>query len=287
MLREPAKVFAPANESTRSDFEARTVPTNVISSHASQWDVAKIKEDAQWLSKNAGINLVAALRLVVIEIQSRSRRQLTDALSSQDAANLREAAGLSNGQAAALFPGIEFGTTVDADEVSADFETTEARQRRLFDTLLTERRYFMMAADYFHSIRLYDQLPFNTTVIVDQLTELYNIQPPSHPKTELGKTLSAYMQYVADSMRRIESGVASVTDEQSLRGDQFEIAWLTTSLVEIVHALSVIFQVVDSMDKDFVLASIVNQWFSMMELYSFFDPIQSVRNMLLSLKSEN
>ncbi|KAF7562690.1 hypothetical protein G7046_g1426 [Stylonectria norvegica] len=285
LLKDPSTAFAPANETTRKDFETKTAPINVPPGPDGRLDVGVLKTDAEWLSRNGKINLVAALRVAVIEQQSRASRHLKGPLSSQDATNLREAAGLNNGQGSAFVADLGAATALDADEIWAEFEKLETRQRRLFDTYLTERRFFMMAADYAHSIKIYGRLPTFARINTD-LADSYGLNLPKGDDAE--QLLTAYLQVLTDSMTKIESGLNAVTDESWVNEDA-EMDWLRTLLTEAVHALSVVFQAVDSFGDDFAPSNVVNQWFSLMEIYNFFDAVQpiheSIAELILPLKT--
>ena len=272
LLKEPVTAFAPPNEAAKKDFETKTAPINVPPGPDHRFDIETIKKDAEWLGKNARINLVAALRVVVVEHQSRSSRHLKGPLSSQDATNLQEAAGLSNGQGSAFVSDLGASSALDAEEIWAEFEKPESRQRRLFDTYLTERRYFMMAADYALSIMLYERLPTFSKTNVD-LAKTYRLKLQSREDAE--PLLPAYFEVLISSMRSIESGLRAVTDENWVTED-VELDYLRTLLTETVHALSVAFQVIDSFGSDFAPSSAVNQWFSLMDIYRFFDSVQPV-----------
>ena len=239
-----------------------------------RYDIKAVKEDTEWLSKNVNINLTTALRLVVVEFQSRASRYLMGPLSLQDATNLQEAAGLSNGQGTGLVADLGSAAARDADETWNDFEATTARKQRLFDTYLAERRFFMMVADYASSIKLYGRLPTFAPVVgnVAQMYRLKGLQTAD----ELESLLPAYLQVLTNSMTRIESGLAAVTDDKILSSEDNEMEWIRTYLSEAVHALSIVFQVADSYENEFPPASSVNQWFSLMEVYNFFDNVHPV-----------
>jgi nuclear pore complex protein Nup188 len=272
LLEDPASTFAPADETTKKDFQTKTAPINVPASSDGRPDIESIKKDAEWLSKNAKINLVAALRIVVIEHQSRPARHLSGPLSSQDAKNLQEAAGLNNGQGSGFLSDLGSASALDAEEIWAEFEKTETRQRRLFDTYLTERRFFMMSADYANSIKLYGRLPTFANVDLD-LAKTYRLTLPARDDAE--PLLPTYLQILTDSMSRIESGLKAITDEKWVT-EEVEIDWIRTLLTEAVHALSVVFQIVDSFGDEFAPSNAVNQWFSLMDVYRFFDAVQPV-----------
>lgn len=275
LLKAPSTAFPPPNEAARKEYESKTAPINVTTASTERFDIKQIKEDAEWLGKNAKINLVAALRVVMVEYQSRASRHLMGPLSTQDAANLQEAAGLQNGEGTAFLSDLGAATALDDDEIHAEFAQPKSRKRRLFDTLLTERRCFMMAAEYSSSIKLYGRIPILAPGATE-LAELYKLLPAPQTRDESEAMLPAYLHVVTDCMGRIETGLKSATDESLLLTDEVEIDWLRTLLNEAVHALSVVFQVADSFGNDFPPSAAVNQWFSLMEAYAFFSFIQPV-----------
>lgn len=273
LLKNPVSAFAPSSDDTKKSFETKTAPINVPSGPDSRFDTETIKKDAEWLSKIAKLNLVAALRIVVIEHQSRPARHLMGSLSSQDATNLQEAAGLTNGQGSVFVSDLGAAAALDAEEIWTEFEKLETKQRRIFDTYLTERRYFMLAADYAHSILLYKRLPTFAQVDGD-IAETYRLKTPSREDAE--PLLPAYFDVLISSMRSIESGLQEIAEEKWVT-DDVELNWLRTLLTEAVHALSVAFQVIDSFGDDFAPSGSVSQWFSLMGIYNFFDAVQPVR----------
>ncbi|KAJ4162612.1 hypothetical protein NW754_014035 [Fusarium falciforme] len=279
LLDDPASTFAPPNDATNKDFDTKTAPIHVPASPDGRFDIDSIKKDATWLSKNAKINLVAALRIVVVEYQSRPASHLMGPLSSQDATNLQEAAGLYNGQGSAFLLDLGSASALDADEIWTEFEKPETRQRRLFNIYLSERRYFMMSADYANSIKLYERLPTFANVNLD-LAKTFRLKLPARDDAE--PLLPTYLQVLTDAMKLIESGLSSVTDEKWVTED-VELDWLRTLLTEAVHALSVVFQIVDSFDGDFAPSSAVNQWFTLMEVYRFFDAVQPIHESIAPL----
>lgn len=276
LLKNPSTVFAPPSDATQKEFETRTAPVNVTSASNDAVDIALVKEDAKWLSKTARLNLVAALRVVVVDIQSRPSRHLTGPLSSQDAANLQEAAGLSNGQGSSFLSELGAATASDADEIWTEFEKPETRKRRLFNTYLEERRYFAMSADYAHSIKLYGRLPIAAPV-ERNLAQLYRLTLPEQPKDEIEILLPAYIGVVANRMDSLGKGLAELTDDALLQLEDVELAYFRTQLVETTHSMSVVLQLADSLDNEFAPASAIGSWFSIMDRHAFLSQIQPVR----------
>ncbi|KJZ72854.1 hypothetical protein HIM_07798 [Hirsutella minnesotensis 3608] len=288
LLKDPTCAFEAPNEATKKDFDAKVAPLNAPSTSTDGKDTKHLKEDSEWLSKNAKINLLAALRVAIVELQSRPFRHLMGPLSSQDAANLQEAAGLQNGQGTSFLSDLGAASALDSDEISANFDKTESRRRRLFATFLAERRSFMMAMDYLQSIKLYSRLPIFVRADSD-LVALYGLKAPAKGKDVAASLLPAYLKVVSSCMGNIEAGLSCMTDDSLLLVDDVELDWLRTLLTEVIHALSVVFQLVDTLGSDFPPSAAITQWFSLMDLYNFFDAIQpihpAIAELILPLKT--
>ena len=76
LLEKPLDPFSHPSPQTKSQFEALTAPINITPSHHGQFNIDQIKGDALWLSEQTKINEPAALRIVVLEWQSRQDAQL-------------------------------------------------------------------------------------------------------------------------------------------------------------------------------------------------------------------
>lgn len=282
LLNNPSRAFSQPSEASKKDFETKTAPINVTPGADDRYDLEAIKRDTEWLSKNAKINLVAALRVVVIELQSRASTHLTGPLSSQDATNLKEAAGLERGHGSSLISDLGGGAALDAEEIWTEFEKADSRRQRLFATYLLERRNYMMVVEYALSIKLYERLPI-LTPIEAKLVQVYRLRLRQAPKEELEELLSNYLQAVSDRMTLIESGLTAQTDDPLLTNEYIELDWLRTLLTEVAHALSAIFQVVDKFGNDFAPSNAVNQWFTLMDMFSFFDRLQPINEAIAEL----
>lgn len=248
------------------------------------YDIKTIKDDSTWLSKNARINLVAALRIVVIEFQSRPRSQLTGPISTQDVANLQEAAGATNAQASNILPGLNLAATRDAIELQSDFDKDDARRRRIFQTYLAERRYFAMTTDHLFTLMLHEQLPScsandATRRIRDSFLEAYGLtsQTPSAegPAKTYHALIAQYFTLTSDSIKTCED-ITSIAEDQSILDDEMQIEWMKTFLTEAIHAMTVSFQLLDLCSQVLVSPELLKQWFQFVGDTSFLDVLGTV-----------
>ncbi|KAF4123159.1 nuclear pore complex protein Nup188 [Geosmithia morbida] len=282
LLKKPSSVFASPSDATQKDFETKTAPINATLASTDGVDINLVREDAKWLGKAARLNLVAALRIVVVDIQSRPSRHLTGPLSSQDAANLQEAAGLSNGQGSSFLSELGAAAAADADEIWTEFEKPETRRRRLFNTYLEERRYFAMSADYAHSIKLYNRLPI-TAPVEHNLNQLYRLTMPEQAKDEIEVLLPAYMSVVGERMDGLGRGLSELTDDALILLEDLELSYFRTQLTESIHAMSVVLQLADNLQNEFAPASAIGSWFSIMDRHAFLSQLQPIHESIAEL----
>lgn len=273
LLKDPSTAFAPPSDASKSTFDTRTAAIHVTPTPNEKFDINIIKEDAHWLSKNAKVNLVTALRAVVVEFQSRPASHLTGPLSTQDAVNLQEAAGITNIQSSTLAP--LSGVALDAETIWTEFEKPETRRQRLFQTYLAERRYFLMTASLVHETLLYGQPSAQLTAAAGLSTPPTLLAADERPKY-LNDLLTTYLDYVMEAAGRLAEGLGAVIDDKSLLVEELEMDWMHTVLTELVHAMSVVFQSVDGNGDTFAPGGVVGQWFSFMDGYGFFSGITAV-----------
>lgn len=218
----------------------------------------------------------------MVEFQSRASRHLCGPLSTQDATNLQEAAGLKNGQASSFLTDLGAGAALDAEEIWADFEKPDSRKRRIFETYLSERRCYMMAVDYCTSIRAYGYLPIHAATTTD-LAELYRLKTSFKAGEALSTLLSSHLQPLGDALDLVEAGFSSVTDDAALTSEEVEFNWLATILAETVHSMSIVLQLADMYGDKFPPSNILSHWFGLMARVTFFEHIQPFTEQIAQL----
>ncbi|KAI1406973.1 nucleoporin subcomplex protein binding to Pom34-domain-containing protein [Hypoxylon sp. FL1857] len=285
---KPGSAFDPPSDRSphHAAFVKKTAAIHVTPTSNDKYDVNVIKEDALWLSKNARINEIAALRVVVIEFQSRPRNQLLGPISNQDVANLREAAGATNSQTTNILPGFKIGSTLDAAEIQANFEKADSRKRRIFQTYLDECRYYAATNDYLFSLILQESLPGSPVTdasreIRKSYLEAYGMspkQPQKSPSDTPTKTFHAlatqYLNLIPDSISRSQVPVDTVAEDKDLQTEELNVRWIQTWLTEALHRMVVVFQLLDLSRDVFVAPQIAQQWFSLVRAFSFLDQLQ-------------
>ncbi|KAK8214724.1 hypothetical protein M8818_002304 [Zalaria obscura] len=130
ILNQPLTAFPAPSPKSKTEFETKTAPIHVQPSSTGRYDINQVKQDAQWLSKEAGVEELAALRIVILEWQQRAAAQLLSEWSEEEKLSLRDAT-ISAG----------FGTTTSRDpsEIAgadlSEFNNDKQRHGRLLATL--------------------------------------------------------------------------------------------------------------------------------------------------------
>ncbi|KAI0875094.1 nucleoporin subcomplex protein binding to Pom34-domain-containing protein [Hypoxylon argillaceum] len=283
----PSSAFEPPGDkgTHHATFEKKTAAIHVTPTPNDKYDINVIKKDALWLSKNARINEVAALRVVVIEYQSRPASQLLGPISNQDVASLRAATGAGK-QTSNIIPGLSLTASLDASEIQADFEKPESRRRRIFQTYLSERRHYAATNDYIFTLMLQEKLPTSPATeasasIRKSLLDVYGIssKQPQKPTADIPtKTCHAliaqYVSLLPGCIQRAGTSLESVVDDKDLATEDAQELWMHTSLTEMLHRMTILFQLLDRSSDSFVSDTIAQQWFSLVNDLAFLNQLQ-------------
>ncbi|KAK0637272.1 nucleoporin subcomplex protein binding to Pom34-domain-containing protein [Bombardia bombarda] len=290
LLKEPSKAFEPPNAQSKTNFDTKTAAINVTPDPNDPFNITQLKSDAQWLSKNVNIGEVAALRIVVVEYQSRAQSHLTGPLSTQDIVNIQEAAGVSDAQTSTILALLNVSSVNDAETTYADFEKEEARRQRILANYLSERRSFMSALDSLVAFLLHsnatsrgpeaDSLRRNIVKAAFGFDEL----DPDRSPPNLGNfeaVVPRYFSLLDDCIERSRVGPEKV--DKNLVTEQLGLDWVRTALTEAIHAMALSFQLLDLAGPTFAPHEIVSQWFQFVRQYEFLDQLQGYHGMITEL----
>ncbi|KAK3313812.1 nucleoporin subcomplex protein binding to Pom34-domain-containing protein [Apodospora peruviana] len=295
LIKDPTKAFPPPTAQSKSDFETKTAAINVVSTPNDQFDIKVIKQDALWLSSKAKVDEVAALRIVAVESQSRAESHLTGPLSTQDVANIQEAAGVSDAQASSILALLNVSAVADAETTWAEFEKESSRRQRILATYLSERRSFLSAADSLITFLLYsfsgslgpEADTLRRTVFKDAFgwDELDPVSSMNLGYIEI--LVPKYISFLHDCMERSQMLPEGV--DPQVMNEQLEIDWIRTSLTEAIHIMSVTFQFLDLFGDSFTSPDIVSEWFRFVSTFEFIEPSvgnnELVAELIVPLKS--
>lgn len=288
-VRKPSEIFKKPSAQTKTELDTRTAAINATPAQDGKYDIKVIKEDAVWLSKTVDINEVAALRIVVVEFQTRPQSHLTGPLSTQDVINLQQAVGADGSQASALLASVSAADTQSVDKLWSEFSTEENRHQRLIELYLSERRYSLAFVDSMLDKML--ESTQDTTLMgpkaalcQEMLQALFGSADPTevrNPRRE--ELVITYIAQLPECLALADNGPTEVLENMGL-----ELDWLRTAVTEILHLLASIFQIIDLVDV-FLPAEIVSAWFQFVQTYNFLDGLsgmdEQTSELLLPVKS--
>ncbi|CAK7265635.1 hypothetical protein SEPCBS57363_001683 [Sporothrix epigloea] len=298
LFKAPSTAFSPPNTQSAAALETRTAAIHVTPTSTDKYDIKTIKADAEWLSKTASINEVAALRIVVIELQNRNQAFLASPLSSQDATNIRKAA---SGSSSSTLPAAE--STFDTDDLWTDFGTELSRKRRMLATYMSERRALAMATSNITNFILHGMPPFPDASTADLpklmtatetlrsdvaqgslgLGQKQTAGAAPDPRTLLA-TLPTYISELRGCMARASTGIQeSMVKAEAVLTEELALDWVQTALSEAVHYMSVIFLVLQDRGSVFLSPAVVTEWFRFAGEYGFLDGISPGNNAMAEL----
>lgn len=278
LFRQPETAFPPVSPKQKAEFETKTAAINVTPTANDKYDIKTIKEDTLWLSKALELSEVACLRIVVIEYQSRPESHLFGPLSTQDVVNLKEAAGVKGMQSTASLASINISNTRDAEAIWATFEQEGSRHQRLLATYLSERRNFMMVVDGVFGFILQEPSSQTDSAKSSLQQGIFKAAFGAEAtradlKSDTLETLIyTYFDVLPKCIEATEVNVHSLLQGAT---EELELDFLQTPLIEMVHAFSFIFQILD-LSETFTSPEIVSAWFKFVSKYSFLDQLQSV-----------
>ena len=289
LLSRPFSPYSAPTSKTKASFETKTSAINVSPSSNGRYDIKQIKDDALWLSEKTVIDEVAALRITVLEWQTRpaNRLLMSDAYDGyQDYLNTIEI----NGFKSSVFksdPFLVAGRSPPKGEDVNFFEDVKGRHQRLLQIYLSERQYLIRTCEFIVFVALFDTFPQLSddtgnkarsldmpgwlTGVGDQVLAAWNLN---------GLTQNSDKHFTVDAVNALRlrcqglrSGPGWVRDEPSC--EQINQAWGKNQFLEIIYIMQLLFTLLVS-SKKLTSSDTVLAWFRLMDEYGFFNNLELV-----------
>jgi nuclear pore complex protein Nup188 len=270
------------NTPTKSTFETKTAAINVTPTTKRDYDINEIKEDALWLSKEAEIDDFSALRLVVLEYQTRSAAQLQSDFSDEEKVVLQEAAGNFSAELSSTLARTKVAGAV-SDEYTVDFDPKDVRRVRALRLYLSERRYLLKCAGLFLQAALDQQYDpakeaeqneggksitsWTEKVGEDLIVSLENVGRSIHD------CLMDSIRSLRDKFNGLDKGSGWFKQEDTR--EDLEIDWLSNVLVEAINTMEITIRILDKQNH-IPSSDAVLDWFGFVSTYGFFDQFEHV-----------
>jgi nuclear pore complex protein Nup188 len=274
MLSRPWQPFPGPSAQEKSKFEAKTAPVSVTPSPSGHYKIDEIREDALWLSQQARISEHAALRLVVIEWQSRPAVQILSGLTQEEALSVRDAAGLSSLSASTLLPNSSI-VTAPSSLPDTHFDSADQRKLRLIGVYHTTCASILRVSQLLiswatapgtqpthgPSYRVYQ--PW-----LEHLGYALTIKQKGNSASPLESCLDAVKGRVSILQAGFTWNVPDTIQEAAVE------SWVTAQFTALVHILHIALLHADLFTPKFVSAPAIRQWFDLAQEQAFFMNVQ-------------
>ncbi len=288
LLAKPFSPYLPPTALSKSSFETKTSAINVSPSAHGRYDIKEIQEDTLWLSTKTNISEIEALRIAVLEWQTRPAERLLLDSPYDEAKDLRRTVGV-NGLAASLRGSTQSKPVLAEQDASSTFDSSEARRERLLFIYLSERRYILKTSEYLLSVAL-----FGASLQVESSSESKSKGKSPDRRggrgwvEEIGNNISTVwnldglMQDSGDNFivaavnalqSRIEclEGGSGWFPEEDPRED-IEAAWGRNQLLEMIHIMQAMLTLLDS-SAQLIRGDALLAWFRLVRKYEFFQQV--------------
>ncbi|KAL9595881.1 MAG: hypothetical protein Q9179_004807 [Wetmoreana sp. 5 TL-2023] len=283
----------PTNES-KSSFETKTSAINVVPSALGRYDIKQIQDDTLWLSAEAKINEVAALRIVVLERQTRPAAQLQESSLTDNAPLGGSSLNGSRFQPALSASRSALLSKPTNNDVTATepWESNDARRTRLFHILLAERRYRIKTCRYLIITALCSSgdgraranqglasVPAWVEKVGHEILTTWEVYGVSRLS---GKNIFIDgVDAVRSRIRGLEEGSGWFQD----RGlqESIEAVWCESQILEMVAVLETMLAMFIGLTQ-LSRSDVVLSWYRLMSDYGFFEVFKPVSEVTLTTR---
>lgn len=275
ILNRPFEPFKAPSQQSKTEFESLTAAIHVTPNGQGPYSIQAIKDDALWLSKEAKCDEVVALRIVILEWQSRPASRLLE--NDDEEAEFTAAIASTNGgdangsqdrQASVL------GRSI-IDNSQSTFDSAQERQKRLLRLFLSETTFVIRCAELLvrNWILAAD---IDKTGIVEAAgigsfaaTIYFNLKSDS----DWEKIVKDCVDALQKRVERLESGSGwTFDDEKDLA---LEDMWIEAQLSQMITISQILF--IETADADSIPSSAtVTSFFEFYGRCRFFQDIPSV-----------
>ncbi len=279
LLVRPFSAFASPNAQSKSAFETGTAAIHVTPSNKWNGDLDQLKGDALWLSKSVQVDEVSALRIAVIEWQSRPAEQLRCGLSGEEALGAQVAVNPDASASVMLAP---------PSPTATGFHDEAGRRTRLVKLYLSERRHHSKVLEILVRAGLSDVTPTDakgkgkakSTTWVDAVGKTILNARCSGDSSATGTE-----SFLVECIDFLQSRSQHLIPSNGAFDDDFlvdlETERRTCVILEMIHVMQLIFCLVDS-SQEVLSSTTVLAWLRFVGSNKFFDGTELTEEVCMS-----
>ena len=278
LLSQCPDPFSPPSHKSKSDFESKTAAIHVETSHG----LREIKADALWLSHEAGIDEIAALRITVLESQNRSATRLLSSFSTEEISSVQSAGDVDKFRLSSAGPSFTRDWEERPGMEEAKFNSEESRRLRLRALYLSERSHILKTARKLLAFSLRDSVPNTASRLNEQHGSDRDV-----PLHDLGTRIfgnrssgEEWHRCINGCIEAIRSRLSELTGGGGWLGASesnidVECLWRTTMVEEVAHILQFIFLELQA-TSTIPTAALLLSWLRLMSDCNFLETLQVV-----------
>ncbi|PQE16945.1 hypothetical protein CJF30_00003662 [Rutstroemia sp. NJR-2017a BBW] len=232
LLSQPCDAFPKPTADTKDAFEQKFRPINADNSST---EIQTAKDDALWLSKEADLDEVSALRVVIEEYQSRAYAQLLGPFSEEEIISLNDAIGDTKSTYVA-----PKGTDTQAESTQSESESQGIR----------------------HIPSWYELLPVD---LVERWNGLNSFEV----------RLIQYIKAIRIKFEKLFQGGGSGWFTADGGREALELEWGNNQILEATHMMEIIFDhILSSSAPDICQTGPLLEWFRLLGDFGFLNDLE-------------
>jgi nuclear pore complex protein Nup188 len=268
ILCNVTSAFRPGTSQTKAAFDTRTAAINITPDTKGQYNLDEIKRDSLWLAKEAKIDEVTALRITILEWQTRIPTRILAGVGDQESTDV----------------GAFASSIFSASPQLQSFDSKESRRARILKIYFSERVFLIKTSEI-----LLQSSPAQQTASARHQED--KGEPRSHwieqVATALFKTrtldngknserhqpfLQECIGALRDRLDSLEAGSGiSIEDIEEV-----ELLWAKSQIVEMIHIMQAMFVMIGSSPR-ITSSTALLAWLRFIDTYGSFDSFEPVR----------
>lgn len=295
LLKTSLLPSSPPTSHSQSTFQTKTSAINVVPSAQGRYNVKEIQDDTLWLSTKAAVDEVTALRIVILEWQTRPASQLKWSSSPDDTPAFGGSVNSSRFQPALSASRSKQWLSSLSNGINSTkpLYNEEARRRQLFTIYLEELRYKLETCNYLISLAVSithnDQpvyspassfIPPWVQDIGRDILQSWNVDGIFRVTDK--NVLTSGVDILRSRIRKLEEGCGWFTDNDSQ--EPMEVIWCESQILEMKAVLDIMLLTLTTLDR-LSRADVVFSWFRLMSDYGFFEVFEPVSSTTSCLRA--
>jgi nuclear pore complex protein Nup188 len=279
VLLNRGSVFPAPSAKTKSEFDRRTAAIHAETISQASYDLKEIKADALWLSEKAGIDEINALRITVLEWQTRPASRLIGRLADEEATSLKRAAGVDTFRVSLAGPSFAdiFNARPGDGNSAAEFVSEKNRRLRLREIYLSERSHIVKTARKLLALSLDSDGQDNAPR--QQPGSPNNLHKLGASIFETKITGNNRHEFARECIKGVEKRLSAIDGEGGWLGvaessEDIESLWRTTLVEEVSHLLQSLFMLLQT-SSEIPPADLLLSWLRLMVDNVFLESLQA------------